>query len=191
MDKNGDAVIPPQFKKADAFSHGYAAVSDGSGLYAYIDTKGNLICDYQYETACAFSAAGYAAVQDGFGWTYIDTTGTQLSSIEIALGTEWCRCSDRFDEDTGVAPVYTAEALNAESNSWYYWEYGCLMDKQGRRVGTATFHSYKTAENYFDGYKGGVGGTVVENHNTYYGYTILPYSEFFTDSRITEITPGA
>ena len=74
INKKGKEVGELKFDDARCFSDaGYAAVCK-DGLWGYINEKGELVIDYQYENAQSFSN-GFAAVCENGLWGYIDEYG--------------------------------------------------------------------------------------------------------------------
>jgi hypothetical protein len=74
INKNGEAVIAPQFYYADAFSNGMAIVRNAHDLHGAIDTSGNLVVGYRFAHLTSF-VRGYAKFGDLQTWGLIDKTG--------------------------------------------------------------------------------------------------------------------
>ncbi|GGG11049.1 hypothetical protein GCM10010912_64360 [Paenibacillus albidus] len=94
MDITGASVIKPQFKKANNFSEGMAAVQIGS-KYGYIDSLGKIIIKAQYDSAKDFSD-GVALVSINGAFYYIDKKGKTLINADYSK-------ADSFSE--GLAAV--------------------------------------------------------------------------------------
>lgn len=74
VDKKGRVAINPQFKKANYFCEGMAAVANSEGDFGYIDKKGKYVINPQFEEAWQFKN-GKAAVLMGDEWGFIDKKG--------------------------------------------------------------------------------------------------------------------
>ncbi|MBT2287735.1 WG repeat-containing protein [Paenibacillus albidus] len=94
MDVTGASIIKPQFKKANSFSEGLAAVQIGS-KYGYIDSLGKIIIKAQYDSAKDFSE-GLALVTLHGAFFYIDKKGNVLIKADYSK-------ADSFSE--GLAAV--------------------------------------------------------------------------------------
>lgn len=82
MDITGASVIKPQFKKANNFSEGLAAVQIGS-KYGYIDSLGKIIIKAQYDSVKDFSE-GIALVTIKGNFHYIDNKGKILINADYS-----------------------------------------------------------------------------------------------------------
>ena len=76
IDKKGEVVISPTYKRATSFSEGFSIVESDEGLYGFIDKKGTQIGELVFADALPFNE-GLAAVKDKSSrlWGYIDNTG--------------------------------------------------------------------------------------------------------------------
>jgi len=74
IDKNGNIVIPFQYKDAGNFHDGLAAVQEGRS-WGYIDQKGNVIVPFQYDELFEFGDGLAPVKKDGI-WSVIDHTGS-------------------------------------------------------------------------------------------------------------------
>lgn len=63
-----------QFKFAADFKNGIAEVKDKNGRCGFINTKGEVIIDYQFESSYQFHE-GLAAVNTADKWGFIDKSG--------------------------------------------------------------------------------------------------------------------
>lgn len=77
VDKKGRVAINPQFKKANYFCEGMAAVANSEGDFGYIDKKGKYVINPQFEEAWQFKN-GKAAVLMGDEWGFIDKKGKYI-----------------------------------------------------------------------------------------------------------------
>lgn len=75
IDKTGKEVIAPQFDFADSFSEGLAIVRDDQDLYGAINTKGELVIDFEYPYITKFEN-GHAHFGDYDTWGLLDAKGT-------------------------------------------------------------------------------------------------------------------
>lgn len=64
MDKTGKVIIKPQFKNANGFNEGLAAVSDAPGNWGYVNKKGEFVIKPTYISASRFNE-GIAVVSKG------------------------------------------------------------------------------------------------------------------------------
>ncbi|NQX47053.1 WG repeat-containing protein [Paenibacillus tritici] len=94
MDLTGTSVIQPQFKRANKFSEGLAAVQVGS-KYGYINSTGKLVIKAQYDSAKDFYEGTALVTIDGIS-RYIDNKGEFLFNANYSNG-------ESFSE--GVAAV--------------------------------------------------------------------------------------
>jgi hypothetical protein len=74
IDKNGNILIKPQFKEANLFSEGLAAVSNGE-KYGFINTSGEIIIPYFYDETFMGFNNGVSDVRLNDSCGYIDKNG--------------------------------------------------------------------------------------------------------------------
>ena len=75
VNAQGQAVVPPRYDGAFAFSQGRAAVNRG-GRWGYIDLTGREVIPLRYADARVFGTDGFAEVtMDGRTWTRIPADG--------------------------------------------------------------------------------------------------------------------
>lgn len=84
MDLTGASVIKPQFKKANKFSEGLAAVQVGS-RYGYINSSGKIVIKAQYNSAKDFSEGAAQVTINGTSH-YIDNKGKFLFNANYSNG---------------------------------------------------------------------------------------------------------
>ncbi len=70
-------VIEPQYKNANSFSEGLAAVQV-NGLWGFIDAKNQMIIEPQYKAVSAFQNKRCLVLKDILGYQVIDSTGKLL-----------------------------------------------------------------------------------------------------------------
>lgn len=120
IDKTGEFVIKPQFRKAESFSDGLAAVSiydksKGKELYGYIDKTGAYVIKPQFYAVTAFSEGLAFVGQQGyydtaFGQSYltkyklIDKKGKYIVQTEFETVSE-------FDEGVAVVGTFSGNKL--------------------------------------------------------------------------------
>src|SRR5713226_1229897 len=81
IDKAGEIVITPQFRMADDFHEGLAAVSHENYEWTFIDKTGKEITEQRFKpekgrlVATTDFSEGLAGVSVGGKWGYIDKTG--------------------------------------------------------------------------------------------------------------------
>jgi hypothetical protein len=86
INTSGEMVIEPQYRRADDFSEGLAAVTI-DGLYGYIDKTGKVIIEPQFDYAGNFSE-GLASVRDANDlYGYINKSGSYV--IEPKFKDAW------------------------------------------------------------------------------------------------------
>ena len=56
------------------FSNGLAGV-EKDGKYGYVDKKGNIVVDYQYEKVTEVNEYGYAGIKKDGKWGVVDSQG--------------------------------------------------------------------------------------------------------------------
>lgn len=78
IDAEGKAIGSEKYEDAKMFlqADGYAAVKKGE-KWGFVDKKGKMIIEPQYDDARSFSN-GYAAVKKGGKWGFIDVSGKQV-----------------------------------------------------------------------------------------------------------------
>lgn len=97
INREGEWVMPPQFKQAYPFSEGLAHVDvnvgddpafgpTGAAVFAYITPDGSAGIDRLFDGAQRFSD-GLAAVEDNFLWGYIDREGEFLIDPDYHVAT--------------------------------------------------------------------------------------------------------
>lgn len=77
INKSGEYVIKPQFRKADDFSGRYAAAMKDK-KWGFIDATGKWVIEPQYDKAKAFNS-GYALVLEDKEWKYINNKNETLT----------------------------------------------------------------------------------------------------------------
>jgi hypothetical protein len=88
LNKNGKVEITAQFSNALDFANGYAAVRNKKGKWGFINTKGEIKINYQFE---AVSLRGFAdndmvAVSDGKNWGWVDAEGKYVCNPQFKGG---------------------------------------------------------------------------------------------------------
>jgi hypothetical protein len=81
IDRTGQVVIQPQFRKALAFVEGMAAVKGENGKWGFIDRDGNLVVPPHYDQVEGFqNGLAKVVVRDDTGekWGVIDKTGAAV-----------------------------------------------------------------------------------------------------------------
>ncbi len=107
MDTTGRVLITTQFKDAQSFSDGFAAV-EVDGKWGYIDRNGQMMIQPQFLKARPF-VDGRARVEvSPDSWRYIDRTGKVASDIVF----KWSIYADDFSE--GLAAIYVEDAKRFE-----------------------------------------------------------------------------
>lgn len=81
VDHNFKVVIPFNFESARGFSEGLAPVSNNKGLWGYINRKGNLVFECQYNFA-DFFVDGQARVMKNGNLIMIDKKGKEVKENE-------------------------------------------------------------------------------------------------------------
>jgi hypothetical protein len=104
IDTNGDQAIDDQYGKAGNFSMGLAMVMI-AGKCGYINKKGEIVIEPQYQFARAFAENGLAPVKVEDLWGYIDREGTMVIQPQFLD-------AESFDS-TGVAMVVTTDCQKA------------------------------------------------------------------------------
>lgn len=78
INKEGKVVIAFQFKNAQSFKEGLAAVQNPEGTkWGFINSEGTLVIPYSYADCSSF-LSGYAAVKLEDKWGYIDISGAMV-----------------------------------------------------------------------------------------------------------------
>ncbi len=77
----GKIVIPAQYKGAEPFNEGFAAVQNDDYKWAFIDSTGKKICHFKYDRAESFSD-GLAAVRFNSRWGFINEHGVLVIPIK-------------------------------------------------------------------------------------------------------------
>jgi len=100
-------VIPMQFKDAQYFSEGFAAV-EADGKWGYIDRSGQMVIQPQFHKAKAFNNGRALVEVAPDRWRYIDRTGTDTSDIDF----KWSIYARDFSE--GLAAIYIEDRARFE-----------------------------------------------------------------------------
>ena len=74
IDNTGAQKIVPQFSEAQLFSDGMAGVANKDGKWGFIDTKGQIVINYQFNYVQSYKE-GLCIVYDGKNYGYIDKSG--------------------------------------------------------------------------------------------------------------------
>ncbi|MPM62470.1 hypothetical protein SDC9_109342 [bioreactor metagenome] len=96
INKEGEIVIKPKFRRAGSFSDGMAAVVEKGGKYGYINYDGEWVIEPEFREALAFRE-GLAPVKPANLFGYIDETGT------VVIKPSWLRANPFYN---GTAVVY-------------------------------------------------------------------------------------
>ena len=75
MDKKGNIVITPQFRDAENFFDGLAAVCNEDEQWGFIDKKGKMVINYQFEHVYGFTDGLAACCSSDDKWGFIDKKG--------------------------------------------------------------------------------------------------------------------
>ncbi len=130
INREGEWVMPPQFKQAYTFSDEWAPVDvnvgdepefgqSGEAIFAYITPEGSLAVNRLFDGASYFNE-GRGAVEDGFQWGYIDRDGDFVVEPEFSHADTWAE---------GRAPVTTTTG----TEDWFH------IDESGTPVGDDTW----------------------------------------------------
>lgn len=88
INKNGEMVIEPKYYRANFFSEGLASVCNDVG-YGFIDTRGNVIIDYQFKDVLGgrfiCGIAPIATLDDKFGYVNRDGKIFALGLSKISV----------------------------------------------------------------------------------------------------------
>jgi hypothetical protein len=107
MDTTGRVVIPMQFKDAQYFSEGLAAV-EADGKWGYIDRNGQMVIPPQFHKAKAFKNGRARVEVTPDSWRYIDRTG----KLAIDIDFKWSIYARDFSE--GLAAIYVEDRKRFE-----------------------------------------------------------------------------
>lgn len=108
-DNKGNIIIPPTYQNAGFFSEGFAAVGNNEGKYGYINKKGIVVINYQFDIADGFEN-GKAVVSIDGAYGVIDTEGKfiinpqfdmmradgDLYFVEVGDKYGWCDKKGKF-----------------------------------------------------------------------------------------------
>jgi hypothetical protein len=107
MDTSGQIVIPTQYKDAQHFSEGLAAVQ-ADGMWGYIDRNGQVVIPPQFHKAKAFKNGRARVEVTPDSWRYIDRTG----KLAIDIDFKWSIYARDFSE--GLAAIYVEDRKRFE-----------------------------------------------------------------------------
>jgi hypothetical protein len=107
MDTTGRVVIEMQFKDAQHFSEGFAAV-EADGKWGYIDRNGQMVIPPQFHKAKAFKNGRARVEVTPDSWRYIDRTG----KLAIDIDFKWSIYAHDFSE--GLAAIYVEDRKRFE-----------------------------------------------------------------------------
>lgn len=88
LDKTGKVEITAQFGYAQDFANGYAAVGNKKGKWGFINTKGEIKINYQFEDVSpqGFADNDMVAVTDGKNWGWVDSDGKYVCNPQFKGG---------------------------------------------------------------------------------------------------------
>ncbi|WP_341876991.1 WG repeat-containing protein [Defluviitalea saccharophila] len=90
IDREGNVVIPPQYRYARSFEEGKAVVEKMDGGYSIIDTEGNIISDLNYAFVGGIGE-GLLSFQETLGerYGYIDFSGNIIIPVQFDTAEEF------------------------------------------------------------------------------------------------------
>ena len=101
-DKEGNIVLPCQWRDARGFHCGRAWVRNQEGLYGFIDETGNVVVPCQWKRVYSFTEE-LAAVQDAQGlWGYIDKSGKLVIPCKWKSARSFTRGRAAVENEQGV-----------------------------------------------------------------------------------------
>jgi len=114
LDKNGKVEITAQFVYAQDFSNGLAAVLNKKGKWGFINTKGEIKINYQFEDVSSqgFADNGMVAVSDGKKWGWVNKEGKYECNPQFKGGA-WYISNDFWF-------VFDSEKVGYASNNGQY-----------------------------------------------------------------------
>ncbi|MBS1795724.1 MAG: WG repeat-containing protein [Acidobacteria bacterium] len=159
IDRNGQIVIKPQFKRAGCFSNGLAVV-EINDKWGYINRQGNIAIPANFDAADNFSE-DLALVKVGELWGFIDNSG------EFAIAPKFER-AESFSEGFAAVSFYDKEYVwtthKRENGKWVE----NFIDKTGKMKFASNF------DGIYQKYNGGMAlvgrnigyndGVIVENY---------------------------
>lgn len=85
LDKNGKVEITAQFDYARDFNNGFAAVRNKKGKWGFINTKGEIKINYQFEEVSpqGFADNDMVAVSDGKKWGWVNADGKYVCNPQF------------------------------------------------------------------------------------------------------------
>ncbi len=114
-----EIVIKPKYKSADFFYNDIARVENNKGKYAYINEKGELLCDFIYDTASSFKI-GIAWVSIDSAQFCIDKTMKRSGCYSMCGGANGSFKYFRWYEKDGKFGLYVPN---------YNWETGQIIKR--------------------------------------------------------------
>ena len=87
INRKGEWVIEPQYKKVRAFSNGLAPVTTNGKQWGYINEKGEMVIPEKFRDAELFSKDGLAPVKVSKLWGFINKTGDMVIEDKYAIST--------------------------------------------------------------------------------------------------------
>jgi len=143
IDKEGNVVIPLQYRRMNAFKEGLALFWDGKGFYGYVDRTGKVVIPPKYRDAHDFSE-GLAMVQINGKYGYIDKTG------KVVIKPEYQGYQGDFHE--GLAVVSKFIRYDSKLDMGFVDTY--VIDKKGKIVLNVTkkFPRFDGVHDFQDGW---------------------------------------
>lgn len=105
IDRDGNVVIEPQYRKALAFSEGLAAVSADGRLVQFIDRDNNVIVPPVYENVQAFRGGVAHVKQPGMSWQVIDRTGQLVYFVTEQIRADYDAAVEKMAAEDYVGAV--------------------------------------------------------------------------------------
>jgi len=161
INADGKVVIPLEFKSAEAFSEGLAAVKVAEKGWGYIDSAGRMVIEPQFTDANEFDD-GMAVVNTRGGYAFIDPTGTVV--LRGGKGTPDDLTERKFTSvssfSEGFAMVgfghmaidFSSGTLTGEAEQTYMDKTGVLLTSPDFDIGSLPFSEGLAAVNFHGTY---------------------------------------
>ena len=152
-DKDDNIVIPCQWKDAEEFTEGLAAIKNENGHWGFIDETGSEVIQCQWFLAIPFKEGMARVINDSIKYGFIDKSGKEI------IPCSW-KFADDFSKGTALVEDYSGNCFVIDKSGNVIEEY--------KRVNSSENLVAEQTEDNNDAYN---------NSDTKEWYDIYPYKE--------------
>ena len=115
-DKNDNIVIPCQWKDAEEFTEGLAAIKNENGHWGFIDETGSEVIQCQWFLAIPFKEGMARVINDSIKYGFIDKSGKEI------IPCSW-KFADDFSKGTALVEDYSGNCFVIDKSGNVIEEY--------------------------------------------------------------------